>query len=431
MTTARDRAGHPGTPRGRGLDALFEGITAPASVGPDVDADLAALLDDEVLAAETGRSPVSAAQSGVPSGVPPLSHAYSERARWPEFGDALPPASGAKQISPPATPSPEPARQFPATRRFGAIIIDEALGRPVSARNVSPAAQGPMVPEERWLPPGPGVAPEVSTPLPALVERTDDQKKVVISRLDRVLEKDWQRAFHQQIDALYRQVATEFSSPPAAAERALTLLREARQLMIDSPEEYVGAEYHMMQVRAMLDRIKESRAQSARYGPRILAYQVGWLLLLLLGLIFATPLTRWITIIGGIGGPALLSINPILNTMSWGGIGGVVGALYALWWHISEKQDFDRHYMTWYLVQPLMGLALGGITFLILTGGFLILQVDLSGDRASTGALVLPYLAAVLAGFRQNFVYGQLERFMGLFTPATRKKDGGGEGPGL
>ncbi len=439
MTTARSNAGSPVTSRGRGLDALFEGTIVSPNVAPDVDADLAALLDDEVQAAETGSLPNSA-----PQGLPDVSLGRDAGAapRTPPAADTssrepidVPlPASEAQPTKPPAPANPptpplaEPARQLPTTKRFGAIIMDEV---PLNTNDTtaSDTTLIPVLPGVR-TPPAPGVETENTAPL-VPVERTDDERTIVISRLDKVLEKNWQRAFHQQIDALYKQVATEFSSPPAAAERALTLLREARRLMIDAPEEYVNAEYRMMQVQAMLDRVKESRKQSTYYGPRILAYEAGWLLLLLLGLVFATPLTRWITAISGVGGPALLNINPILNTMFWGGIGGVVGALYALWWHISEKQNFDRHYMMWYLVQPLMGLVLGGITFLILTGGFLILQVDIADDKASTGARLLPYLTAVLAGFRQNFVYEQIERLISLFTPATRKDTSSGEGPAV
>ena len=60
--------------------------------------------------------------------------------------------------------------------------------------------------------------------------------------------------------------------------------------------------------------------------------------------------------------------------------------LYPLWWHISEQQDFDRHYLTWYLVQPLLGLVLGGIVFLLMAGGFLLLQVNLQDPNAATAA---------------------------------------------
>lgn len=432
MSTATGNTPSPATPRGRGLDALFDSTAPPPQPKPDVDADLAALLDNEVIAAETGRAvglDVSfdfGADSQVPppTGAPP-SPATTVPGRPNDAIDVPPRASEAR----PAPPAAEPGRQLPTTKRFGAIIMDE-VPQP-AAETGGPTAEGlvPVMPGEKAVPSAPGAAIIEDKPLP-VAERTDDQKTIVISRLNQVLNPDWQRAFHQQIDTLYKQVATEFSSPPAMAERALTLLREARQLMIDSPEEYVNAEYRMMQVRAMLDRVKESRNQSTYYGPRILAYEAVWLLFLLLGLIFATPLTRWITTISGVSGPALLNINPILNTMFWGGIGGVVGALYALWWHISEQQNFDRNYMMWYLVQPLMGLVLGGITFLILTGGFLILQVDISDDKASTGARLLPYLTAVLAGFRQNFVYEQLERLISLFTPSTRRSSGG-EGPSV
>ena len=83
--------------------------------------------------------------------------------------------------------------------------------------------------------------------------------------------------------------------------------------------------------------MRESRKQSTYYGPRILGYQALWLLGLLLGLIFAGPLTNLISGTGQVTGPALLNIYPIINTMLWGGIGGIVGALYTLWWHISRR----------------------------------------------------------------------------------------------
>lgn len=428
MTTATGNTPSPGSTRGRGLDALFDSTAPPPGPKFNVEADLAALLDNEVLAAETGRSTDAGAPRDFGADSQPQPTAAGPSAAAGRTADSIdvPPLASEAQPAPAAA---EPGRQLPTTKRFGAIIMDAVPQPAAGTEGATAEALVPAMPGERTLPSAPGATAEEERPLP-VTERTEDQKTIVISRLNQVLNPNWQRAFHQQIDALYKQVATEFSSPPAAAERALTLLREARQLMIDSPEEYVNAEYRLMQVQAMVDRVKESRKQSVYYGPRILAYEAAWLLVLLLGLIFATPLTRWLTVISGVSGPALLNINPILNTMFWGGIGGVVGALYALWWHISERQNFDRNYLMWYLVQPLMGLVLGGITFLILTGGFLILQVDLSDDKASTGARLLPYLTAVLAGFRQNFVYEQLDRLISLFTPSTRRESGG-EGPSV
>ena len=51
--------------------------------------------------------------------------------------------------------------------------------------------------------------------------------------------------------------------------------------------------------------------------------------------------------------------NPFWNAMMWGGIGGVVGALYSLHWHVAIRQDFKKYYSMSYIVQPIMGLILG------------------------------------------------------------------------
>ena len=308
-----------------------------------------------------------------------------------------------------------------------------AEAAPIAPASAQPAASAdalvPTIPGERSvMPPGPGMEPETPPSLPAAIQRTDDQKAIIISRLAQMVDR---KKINHDIDDLYRQVATEFSSPPAKAELALSMLREARQILLDTPEEAVAAEYRTMQVQAMLRRVQTSREQSRFYAPRVLIYQALWLVVLLAGMIFAGPLSTWIASVGTVTGPSLMNIYPIFNTMIWGGIGGIVGALYTLWWHISEQQDFDRNYMTWYLVQPLLGLVLGGIVFLLLAGGFLILQVNLTDDKAVTGARLLPYLAAVLAGFRQNFIYEQFNRLISMFAPPPSSNNGGAAGPGM
>jgi hypothetical protein len=348
----------------------------------DLDARLAALLDDEWTAAETGRT------------------GQVTTAEVLDGGDRAEPT--------PLTPY---HRQLPATRRFGAIFVET---------NEAGVRQLGMLPHDRALPPGPGVETELLESLPAY-QRTDEQKQLILSRLNQVLNPQWETGFHEAINALYKEVTEEYSSPPDAAQKMLTLLREARQIMIDSPEDFVNAEYRLMQIRAMLDRIKESRRQSRRHAPGLFIYEMFWLLILLAGLVFAAPMVDFIRRIGQVSEPSLINLAPIVNTMLWGGIGGVVGALYALWWHVSDKQDFDRHYQMWYFVQPPMGMVLGAITFLIMTGGLLILDVNLMGDTASPGARLLPYLIAVLAGFKQNFVYDQLERLVSAFTPANKQ----------
>lgn len=325
-----------------------------------------------------------------------------------------------------AQPPAQPAQPAPQPTRIGAVIIDTgtpaATGEAIAG--VGPAGElilaEPAIPGQRdVMPPGPGVRP-AQQPLPMPQQFADDQKTIIINRLNNVFEAGWQKALHSQIDDLYKQVATEFSSPPANADRMLTMLQEARQILIESPENYVSAEYRLMQVRSTVSRMAESRRQGSRYGPRILVYEIAWLALFLVGLVFATSVTSLLTRTVNLTGATANDVFPFWNTLMWGGIGGIVGALYALWWHVSDQQDFDRHFTMWYLVQPIMGLVLGGIVFLLLTGGFLLLQIQ--PTDANAGARLLPYLTAVLAGFRQNFIYSQFDRLISLFAPPSNQK---------
>jgi len=277
------------------------------------------------------------------------------------------------------------------------------------------------LPDPRTVPPGPGKEPEENTTLPAVVIRTEDQKSNVIKRLDMVRDMEWQRKFHAQIDHFYKELSEEYSTPPDIAQKLLGMLREARQLMIDTPEEFGNAEYRVMQVATAIARRRQSRRQARFFGPWLFLYLSFWLAVFVAGLLFANQVTDYVRIWGRLDGDQLANLAPIFNTMLWGGIGGVVGAMYALWYHIADRQDFDKHYSMWYHVQPLMGLVLGAITFLILAGGFLVVQVNLADANASTGARLIPYLVAVLAGFKQDFVYEQLERVGSIFSPSSAK----------
>jgi hypothetical protein len=529
MTTTGSSASGSGHGRGRGLDALFDGNQPSASPATDIDAELAAMLDEEVRA---GAPPIESL-SAIPTvqehdllATPPmmtgrgmaaqdaygLAGAAQPAASWGRRGvlpglasapaaaaeetidmplpvadaapdgpapvappvvpapvapavEAVAPAPSASlpvtpaPVTPPAGPAPvtpapvtpPPAEPAPVSGerpgqspiRIGAVIIDStpspatppAAETPVSvgpAGELIPVGQPgtqavvPVLPGQRdVMPPGPGVRPAVQQ-LPTAQVFAEDQKTVVINRLNVNLNAEWQKSLHVRIDDLYKQVATKFSSPPANADRMLTLLTEARQILIESPENFVAIESRMMQVQVTMTRTTESRAQATRYGPRILGYEVLWLALLLLGLVFAAPLVELFTRSGAMTGATANDMFPFWNTLMWGGIGGIIGALYALWWHISDQQDFERQYLMWYLVQPIMGTVLGGIVFLLLSGGFLLLQVKPTDTNA--GARLIPYLVAVLAGFRQNFIYGQFDRLIALFAPGGNQAGGNQSG---
>jgi hypothetical protein len=488
MSTTESSPAGSGPTRGRGLDALFESNPAPSPSASAIDPELAAMLDREVRAGappiesiEAITLPIEPEPSDAQSAAPGDFHA-ARVAPAPARDVATPAGSAVSAedaaidlplpttdvtpielpidtpspvtpsvpvVEPPPTPvTPPPSaagtnpvgteQPLPSPVRIGAVIIDSGPPGVGAATGGATPEVGPagelivtgqpqvptiIVPGERdVLPPGPGVRPPPQ-PLAPLQPIAEDQKTIIINRLNDVREAGWQKALHQQIDDLYKQVVTEFSSPPSNADQMLTLLQEARQILLESPENYVAAEYRMAQVRSTMSRTSESRQQSAQLAPRVFVYEVIWLALFLLGLVFAAPLAEIFTRAGNIAGATAGDVFPFWNTLIWGGIGGIIGALYALWWHVSDQQDFDRQYLMWYLVQPIMGVVLGGIVFLLLTGGFLILQIKPSDPNA--GARLLPYLVAVLAGFRQNFIYNQFDKLISLFAPSGNQNNSG------
>lgn len=245
-----------------------------------------------------------------------------------------------------------------------------------------------------------------------------------------------QETLFNEIDALVVEAA-QVLSIDKGLEQALSLLREARDITIETPRQFDEAEYRVARVRAMLERKKNSGRWSVIYGYPVLLYDVVWFLLLLGSLLFDQSLAVFIanitktTVSVDLAKLSMEHIFPLWNTMAWGGIGGVVGSLYSLYWHAAVEQDFDKQYLMWYIVQPIMGIILGGIVYLIIAAGFMSVQM-LGGQASTVGeaaqTMTSPVikafhsLVACVAGFRQRFVYEMLDRVVQVLTPQPKTK---------
>ena len=108
--------------------------------------------------------------------------------------------------------------------------------------------------------------------------------------------------------------------------------------------------------------------------------------------------------------------------MIWGGFGGVVGALYALWKHIAKEQDFDAQYALWYVTNPILGLALGGFVYLLIQAGFLSLTAGASSGETIHSAAVI-YVFAWICGFKQNVIYEIVRRILDVFRVDDKEID--------
>ena len=159
----------------------------------------------------------------------------------------------------------------------------------------------------------------------------------------------------------------------------------------------------------------------------------GFFLLLLASLVFDHSLAAFVANVTGMTFADMASLSmehifPLWNTMAWGGIGGVVGSLYSLYWHAAVEQDFDKQYLMWYIVQPVMGIILGGIVYLILAAGFVSVQALAAQGPTVTETMANPAVkafhsvVACVAGFRQRFVFEMLDRIVQVLTPRPKTK---------
>jgi hypothetical protein len=285
-----------------------------------------------------------------------------------------------------------------------------------------------------------GVVPREERARAEYAEERPPQISLEVSErtvLGRLGEKRQQDLF-KEIDALVVEAAQVLSVDMEGLEQALSLLREARDISVETPRQFDEAEYRVARVRAKLEQRKTSGRWSVIYGYPVLLYEVAWFVLLLASLLFDHRLAEFIaditkTTFSDLTVPLSLEhIFPYWNTMAWGGIGGVVGALYSLYWHAAKVKDFDKQYVMWYIVQPIMGVILGGIVYLIIASGFMSVQVlagqttGLSGSAAQT--MTSPAIkafhsaVAVVSGFRQRFVYEMLDKIVQVLTPKPKTK---------
>ncbi len=245
---------------------------------------------------------------------------------------------------------------------------------------------------------------------------SEEEKRRVLESLT----EEQKKALSARIDDLYRQVTKVLSGKQDIAEVGMGELREARRILLEEPEKYVDAEYKVYWVEGLIRRAENSRKTSSKYGVRLFLYELAFLIVyggLFLTLMLAPGYLQWVvnSFFGTTASTSSVTqYSDLWAALLWGGIGGVVGAWYHLWWHVSQLQDFDPQYTMWYLVQPLMGSILGALVYLTLQAGLLAMSVPAS---AAGPVHALPLLLAGMAGFRQNFVYGLIDRLIQTFTP--------------
>ncbi len=283
-----------------------------------------------------------------------------------------------------------------------------------------PEPGGDMLPDA-MLPPAPeDLAPEhPELPRPerdkglSAVEPLGEEmawEPLLVTR--RHLQDLWRRA-----DVLQKRINREVNSE-RLAKKLLDQILQARNALREGDEQYEEAERLLNEVTYRLELQQRVRRWSREVGYKLFLYELVWLVVLVVLMLVAPMVLRqWATAMG-------YSVNPeagvdsvqwlILGLKSaiWGGLGGVTGAMYALWRHIAREQDFDPQYTIWYLTSPIMGTVLGAFAFLAIQAGLFSLT---AGTESRINSAAVVFLLAWMSGFQQNVVYNMVRRILQAF----------------
>ena len=91
--------------------------------------------------------------------------------------------------------------------------------------------------------------------------------------------------------------------------------------------------------------------------------------------------------------PWILPYLLVYNCVLMGGLGGVVYCLRAVYLNRSVRNAWDTSWTVWYILRPLISSVVGGVAYVILRAGLLVLEAERSSEAGAFGFLALAFVA--------------------------------------
>ncbi len=92
---------------------------------------------------------------------------------------------------------------------------------------------------------------------------------------------------------------------------------------------------------------------------------------------------------------ALNPVKTILSCAATGGIGGCVYCLRAVYLNACVRKQWDDDWQPWYYIRPIVSIACGGVSYLFLRAGLLILESGTKGEATDLGFYALAFIAGL------------------------------------
>ncbi|MEW6096342.1 MAG: hypothetical protein AB1567_07440 [bacterium] len=215
-----------------------------------------------------------------------------------------------------------------------------------------------------------------------------------------------QKRYENEIEQLHNLVIEQADSKNVA-EECLQILCQARMAL--SMDDQVETEYYISLTKSLLVRAKKSKEYQESHGRNIVLYELLCLAILLL--LIPTIIFRFK------GEEVLLLVGVPIQYYIWGGIGGIMAALYGFVRHASQR-TLDVQFVQWYYIKPVLGIIIGPIIYLLFT----CIVFAMGGDIDHTKPNFLILLACWIAGFSERFSLGMLDAIMDTMLNISTKR---------
>lgn len=97
-------------------------------------------------------------------------------------------------------------------------------------------------------------------------------------------------------------------------------------------------------------------------------------------------------------GDVPLRLEPLELALKCAATGGVGGSLYCLrgiYLSVSVRKDWANEWVAWYLIRPLASILCGGVSFLFLRAGLLVLEAGTDENASEIGYYALAFVAGL------------------------------------
>jgi hypothetical protein len=184
------------------------------------------------------------------------------------------------------------------------------------------------------------------------------------------------------------------------AQELIGQLERARQEFLAGRRNYEEAERTISSVELRIATVRRAREDNWA-AVALFLYEIIW------GLIFTVFFLQTSQI------TEITDTVLAANSAIWGGIGGITGAIYALWKHVAKEVDFSKQYYLWYISNPIMGIILGAFIYLVMKGSLLSMSADSRIQDISAPFII--FLLAFIVGYQQNVAWALVRRIVKIF----------------